>query len=373
MGTIKVLQVIRQGQIGGGESHLLDLVTGFSLSKITPIILAFTSGHMIDNLRSLGFTCYIINTTHPFDISEFKQISELIKEEQIQLIHAHGSRAASNVAPIAKVLKIPLIYTVHGWSFHQDQNLLIKYLRALSEKLICSMSNQVICVSESNRLTGVKTFNLSNAITIENGINLEKFNPNRKFNDIRQEFEFNNDDFIIGFIGRITAQKDPLNFVKSIEITHSKYPKVKGLFIGEGDLKDKAIEYIQEKNLGECIYVTDFRNDVPDLLNAIDVFCLPSLWEGLSIGLLEAMAMAKALVVTPTDGTKEIIINKENGIITSFNDPKDLSNAYCIYYLNPDLKTEYGNNAKKMIEQRFNSQRVSEQVFEIYTSFLKTK
>ena len=70
--------------------------------------------------------------------------------------------------------------------------------------------------------------------------------------------------------------------------------------------------------LEKHIRTSPFRSDVPDVLHAIDVFCLPSLLEGLSIALLEAMAMKKALVVTPTDGTKEVITHQQSGLIVDF-------------------------------------------------------
>lgn len=362
---INVLEVIRQGQVGGGESHLLDLIAGFD-NRVNPIVLAFTSGQMIEELTQRGVKCYVINTSYPFDMRITKQIKELIINENIQLIHAHGSRAASNVAFIARKLSIPMIYTVHGWSFHQDQSFVIKRLRAWSEKIICSLSKKVICVSESNRITGQETFGLKHAVVIENGINLKKFNPDRAFKDVRKEFGFTNDDFVIGFVSRITAQKSPLDFVKSIALARQKENKVKALLVGQGDMEQETIDTIRQYGLEEHIRTSPFRSDVPDVLNAIDVFCLPSLWEGLSIALLEAMAMKKALVVTPTDGTKEVITHQKSGLIADFGKPEELAECYLTYLHHPEWKERYGEAAMSTIQKRFDSQRVSQQVTEIY-------
>ena len=370
MKPINVLEVIRQGQVGGGESHLLDLIAGFE-NDIHPVVLSFTDGQMIDTLRERGVKCYVINTSHPFDMRILQQLSDLIKKENIQLIHAHGSRAASNVAFTAKKLKLPLVYTVHGWSFHQDQSGIIKKIRAASEKIICKLSTKVICVSKSNRVTGEQTFGLKNAVVIENGINLTRFNPNGTFKDIRKEFGFTEQDFIIGFIGRVTLQKAPLDFVKSMVIAHQKEPRIKALIIGEGDMEADLKNTIKEYKAEGYIRISPFRNDVPDIHHAIDVFCLPSLWEGLSIALLEAMAMKKALVVTPTDGTKEIIVNEESGMIAPFSAPEELAVCYQKYFSHPELKEKYGENAMEVIKERFDSKRVSQQVTVIYKNILK--
>ena len=250
---------------------------------------------MIDALTQRGVKCHVVNTSHPFDVRITRQIKELILRENIQLIHAHGSRAASNVAFIARKLHIPMVYTVHGWSFHQDQSFFIKRLRAWSEKIICKLSKEVICVSESNRITGQKTFGLKHSIVIENGINLTKFNPHREFSNLRNEFGFTDEDFVIGFVGRITLQKAPLDFVKSIALARQKDKRIKALLVGQGDMEEETKEAIRLYGMEKHIRTSPFRSDVPDVLHAIDVFCLPSLWEGLSIALLEAMAMKKAL------------------------------------------------------------------------------
>ena len=110
---IKVLEVIRQGHVGGGESHLLDLVMGFDTDLISPVVLSFTSGKMIDALRACGVKCYVIPTEKPFDMKVLNVLKKLICDENIRLIHAHGSRAASNVLLLAGMLHIPLVYTVH--------------------------------------------------------------------------------------------------------------------------------------------------------------------------------------------------------------------------------------------------------------------
>ena len=366
MKPIRVLEVIRQGQIGGGESHLLDLVTGFQPDEVEPIILSFTGGHMIEELQIRGVRCIVLETQKAFDWKIQKQIQQIVRQEGIDLIHAHGSRAASNMFAVARRLHLPFVYTVHGWSFHQDQNKLVFALRALSEKLICHYAHRVICVSSSNRQTGMDVFGLKQADVIENGINLHTFNPNRSFTDIRQEFQIAENEFVVGFIARMTLQKAPLDFVKSIVLAHKQNPLIKGLLVGEGDMKQEVYHYIQCNHLEECFHLSDFRTDVPDLLHAIDVYCQPSLWEGLSIALLEAMAMKKPLVVTPTDGAREIIHHEQNGLIVDFHQPELLAQAYLRYASQPIFMKQCGENACQIVKERFDGSRVATEVRDIY-------
>lgn len=370
MKEIRVLEVIRQGKIGGGESHLLDLIDSFDNKKVIPIVLSFSNGQMIEKLTQKSITCYVIETSLPFDIRIIKEINNIIKKENIQLIHAHGSRAASNMVITSIQTKTPMIYTVHGWSFHNDQPKVIFKLRALSEKFICSISKEVICVSQSNYNSGKKAFGLKKATIIENGVNLRRFDPKAKHKNIRNEFGFNDEDFIIGFIGRCTIQKAPIDFVKSINIANKKISNIKGLFIGEGEMDDKVLKEIERLKLQKTLIKVGFREDIPDILNAINVFCLPSLWEGLSISLLEAMAMKKAIVATSTDGTKDVINDGVNGIIVNFNKPNELAESYIKFYNQKDLYNHYSENAYELVKSKFSSNVVSELVTNIYIKYM---
>lgn len=368
---IKVLEVIRQGKIGGGESHLLDLVYFLNKEEIEPICLSFTDGEMINRLTQMGIECHVINTEKPFDISVQNKIIKLIKNKGIELIHAHGSRAASNIIyPVCK-LNLPFIYTVHGWSFHDDQSYIIKKIRSWSEKLICHYANQVICVSLSNKDTGRAVFGLKHAMVIENGVNLDRFNPQTQYKSLREEFCFSQTDFVIGFIARCTKQKNPIVFLESLSLAHKINSSIKGIFIGEGEMDTEVDDFIKTHHMNDYLFRSPFRTDVPELLQAINVYCLPSLWEGLSIALLEAMAMEKAIIATPTDGTYELIQNEENGLIIPFNNVQSLTDAIVSLAKSPEKCKQYGISARSLVEKKFNAKQVSDEVTLLYKKFTK--
>ena len=366
MEKIKVLEVIRQGQIGGGESHLLDLIYYMDKQRFTPVCLSFTDGNMVSRLREMGVECHIIDTQRAFDWKVQRKIVSLVRDLHIDIIHAHGSRAASNMVCVARLLHLPFIYTVHGWSFHDDQSKRTYRLRQWSEKLICKCADQVICVSQSNAATGMEGFGLKHPIVIENGINLERFNPDTTDPSLRSIFGFSNDDFVAGFIGRCTLQKSPLDFLKAIQIAHSADSRVKGLFVGEGDMDAEVDAFIQDHNMKEYVYRSKFRTDVPELLRSIDVFCLPSLWEGLSIALLEAMAMQKAIIATPTDGTKEVLQNDTNGLIIPMQSPNALANAIVRLLKIPALFQRCASNARMLVASRFDARKTAQSIANVY-------
>jgi len=371
---IRVLEAIRQGLIGGGETHVLELVSKMDKEVFQPLVLSFTDGAMVDSLKSLGIPVYVINSEKAFDWTVWKKVKKLIIDEQIDLVHAHGTRANSNVFWAATTLKIPLLYTVHGWSFHPDQTFLKRRLRELSEKFLTSKATTTICVSQSNQSDGVNRFSMKRSTIINNGIDTEKFNPNGVFKNIRQEYGIQSDKTLIGFFVRMTLQKDPLTVIRAMKLISEQTKDIVLLMVGEGDLKSEAVALAKNLNLTkETLIFDNFRQDVPDLLHAIDIYCLPSLWEGLPIGLLEAMAMQKVVIASPIDGTKEAIIDGMNGIHVQVGNPQKLADVILSIHKNKELQKKLSENAIKTIYEKFTLDVMVRNIENQYKLTLKTR
>lgn len=367
---IKILQCIRQGQIGGGESHLLSLVENLDHSVFDPIVLSFTDGPMIEKLKEMDIETHVIPTLKPFDFSKWKAVKKLLQENEIKLVHAHGTRAASNVLWAARSLAIPVIYTIHGWSFHQDQSLFVRNIRIIGEKYLTSVSTYNISVSQSNQKSGKKYLKKFNSIVINNGIDENKFNPRKEFKNIRSELNIPMNALLVLFIARFTSHKQPLALIKAFKNALSKIPNMHLLMVGDGDEKDEAIRLIDSLELKNSITLASFRQDVPDVLASADIFVLPSLWEGLPIGLLEAMSMGKAVIGTKVDGTSEVIKNQYNGIlIETKNLIENLENALISIGSDGKKRSEYARNAMKTVHEKYNAVKMTR---EIETLYLKT-
>jgi glycosyltransferase involved in cell wall biosynthesis len=367
---IKILITIRQGKIGGGESHVLDLVKHLDRTQYEPIVLSFTDGPMINTLTEWGVKTHVIYTERPFNFLVWKKVYRFFVEEGVELVHAHGTRANSNVFWAAKKLKLPIIYTVHGWSFHQDQNFFLRTMREAGEWFLIKQSKLTICVSKSNLKDGQERVGLTRSTIINYGIDLDKFDPNKKYANLKQELNVAPDETLVGYIARITIQKDPHTLIMAIAEILKNTSKIKFLVIGNGDLKESTLALAKKLNVESHITFQDFRQDTPNVLSGIDIYCLPSLWEGLPIGLLEAMAMRKAVVATPVDGTKEAVVDQFSGVLVPHQSPTDLANAIIHLHENKNLITQYGESAHQTVEQRFEVKRMVQEVEKIYESFL---
>ncbi|TSJ40748.1 glycosyltransferase family 4 protein [Mucilaginibacter corticis] len=367
---IKILQTIRQGKIGGGESHVINLVEELDKERYENVVLSFTKGPMVDHMEANGIKTYVIETEKPFNFTVWGQVSEILEKEKIDIVHAHGTRANSNTNSSARKLGIPVIYTVHGWSFHPDQKFPLRKLRIMGEKYLVDKSTLSICVSDNNLNDAKKIFPMERATVVKNGINLKKFNPEGTFTDIRSEIGVDKKTMLVGYVVRMTAQKDPLTLVRAVSLI-PKELDIKFLFVGDGDLKKDTVNLAKELGVDSRIIFMDFRQDIPDVLNAIDIYCLPSLWEGLPIGMLEALAMEKAVVITSIDGAKEVIVDKENGILIPVKDPQKLADTLVLLYNDPALRKKVGKAAGRTIEKDYNIVKMTRKIEAIYDELYK--
>jgi glycosyltransferase involved in cell wall biosynthesis len=319
---IRILQGIRQGKIGGGESYLLGLVENLDRSRFEPVVLSFTEGPMVDKLRKSGIATHVIHTEKPFDIRVWSKVAGLIKKERIDLVHAHGTRAMSNMYRPALQQHLPLLYTCHGWSFHRDQNPFVKKLRVLSEQYLTSKATVNICGAKANRNEARHLFGRFRAKIIYNSIDHEKFNPYGTYKNLRADLGIADNEIVVASVARFTIQKQPLKLIAAFAEVCRELENITLLMVGDGEDKQPAVDLVKKLGIENRVIMQPFRQDVPDVLAAADIFVLPSLWEVFPIALLEAMSMGKAVIATNVGGTPEMVTHDGNGVLIDVDNLK---------------------------------------------------
>jgi len=361
---VKVLHTIRQGEVGGGEAHVLDLVQNLDKEKFQSFVLCFSYGPMVDKLKHLGVEVHVIETKRPFDFRIWNKVRDLIDLYNFDIIHAHGTRALSNSYYPSRKLGKKIIYTVHGWSFHRGQSRWIHFIRAKCERFLINKVNRTICVSQTGYDEGFEKLGNFCSTIITNGVNQVRFNPTNKFKNIRAELNISEDTFVLGFIGRLTKQKNPILLLESFcELPSDMNAKM--LIVGNGDLRRETLLKAKELNLEGKVLFMDFRSDVEDILNAIDVYCLLSHWEGLSIGLLEAMAMKKAIIVSDVPGNTEVIKHLKNGVVVPM-DARQVAKSMLYLYQNKVHAENISQNALNTVQRSFSIHEMTRKTEKIY-------
>ncbi len=236
-----------------------------------------------------------------------------------------------------------------------------------TEKYLVKNSAKNISVSASNQQSGKAFMPSFDSVVINNGIDLKKFNPHAAYKNIRQELNIPDNKTTVLFIARFTVQKQPIALIKAFAKAVTQNPLLHLIMIGDGDQKKEAIDLINQTGLKNSISLLPFRQDVPDVLAAADIFVLPSLWEGLPIGLLEAMAMGKAIIASNVDGTIEVIQHNQNGLLIDTNNLiVNLADALLILSADKEMRERFGCEAIKTITSRYNATNMTKAIENIY-------
>jgi glycosyltransferase involved in cell wall biosynthesis len=203
------------------------------------------------------------------------------------------------------------------------------------------------------------------------GIDQQKFSRAGVTRDVRAELGIAPGKLLVLFIARFTLQKQPLAMIRAFAKAYPRVPDMHLLMVGDGELKAEAVKLAQETAMEAHISFLSFRQDVPDVLHAADIYVLPSLWEGLPIGLLEAMAMGKAVIATGVDGTVEVLENGVNGVVIPTERLVDaLSNALAELGNDEEKRKRFEKRVVDTINERFNITTMTGAIEQIYADVL---
>jgi len=363
---IKVLEVIQQGEIGGGESHLLTLIEKMDRSRFEPVVVALSDGEMVARLTAMGIKCYVVHTKIPFNFSVWKRLGEILRREEIAIVHTHGARALSNLIYPSGRLAVPVVHTVHGWSFHDHLPAWKRRLRIKGEKFLTSKTAMNIVVSDSNQQIGLQSFGTFRCEVINNGVDLALYNEGRR-EEIRKEFGIPSGAVVISFVARFIHDKNPMPLIRAFARVQQAFPETYMIMAGNGPAREEAMGMAQALGLGSRIIFPGFRRDIPDILAASDIFCLPSIKEGLPVSLIEAMAMRNAVIATKVPGCVDVVTDRADGLLVSLTGLEDeLTRALRELLSEPALRQKLAAAGREKVEQRFNAVMMTRKIEELY-------
>lgn len=231
--------------------------------------------------------------------------------------------------------------------------------------------DRLICVSGEARRSflqaGIAT---SQVQTVRNGIRAPR-DLHSVSSLIRAELKLKSTDKIALTVGRMTEQKGYRYLLDAVHRVLEGAPQTHFLWVGEGELSGELQARVSECRLGNYIHFLGRRGDVPQLLAACDVFVLPSLFEGLPLVVLEAMAMGVPVVGTRVCGTSEAIADGETGRLVNPRDALSLANGILEVLENPRQAARWGATGRKRFEREFSANRMAHETSAIYQDVLQ--
>ena len=349
---IKILHVITHLPIGGAQDNTLYTVELLDKEKYDISLCCNLDGALVERAKKIEaiklfdipFLCREVSPYR--DIRAFLSLYKLFKEEDFTIIHTHSSKAGL-LARLAAVLnKTPIvIHTIHGFAFNDFMNMFKKNFFIYVEKLLAKWTDVLITVSNLNKKK-IIDLNIAHENKIKNiysGIDLSLF-TNKRNDDFRKELNLENDHLLLGSVGRLSDQKDPITMIEAFGIISKPFPNAHLALVGDGELKDKILEKIDKLKLNSKVHLTGNKNNPWSVYHSMDLFIMSSIYEGLGRSITEALSCGVPVVCTDVEGVPEIVRDNITGILVPPKDANKLADGI-IRTLN-DMET-----AKKMAEE----------------------
>jgi len=361
MRKINILYVITKLELGGAQKQLLSLIRELDKERFRPFLFTAEEGLLIPEALSInGLTLIksrcLERAINPLkDIPVLLELCRLIKNNKIDIVHTHSSKAGILGRWAARLAKVgAILHTVHGWSFHDYQSKLKRRFFVWLEQLSAKFTDRIIVVSHHDREKGLRNHigEKNKYLLIRYGIDYREFS-NIKEQNLRKELGISASDLVVGMIACLKPQKSPQDFIKLADLVRQTVPGVKFLLIGDGILRNKAERLIAKLNLQDAVILTGWRRDIPQILSVLDVFTLNSLWEGLPVTVLEAMAAARPVVVTHTGAVQEVIVDGETGFLVFPQDIKKMAERLIVLLKDARLREAVGQKAKDSLGMDF--------------------
>lgn len=364
---MKIVYIITRSDVLGGASvHLLDLAKGMISQGHQVHILVGGSGAFTKeleknniNFRSLHHLKREISLIH--DVLGFWEIKKYLSKLKPDIVHCHSSKAGLLGRLAANFLKLPVIFTAHGWAFTDGVSPKKQKIYATLERFLVKFSDRIITVSEYDRQHGFKyqVGSLEQVETIHNGV------PDIKFvNQVK-------DSNLIVKLIMVARFEDPKNqfFLIQALCKLSEQLNWQIDFLGEGPNLQKCKDLVEANNLEQKVIFHGQSFKVKDFLNQADIFVLISNYEGFPLTILEAMSTGLPIIASDVGGIKESV-SAENGYLILNSDIGTLSDSIKELIIDKELRKIMGENSRRLYEEQFSFDLMLKKTLDVYYEVL---
>lgn len=318
---MKILLVITKAEIGGAQTFILTLARGLKAAQQEVVVAAGEGDFLLGKLAKSNINFIRLKSLkrshNPLQIFSFvKELKQILDKDDFSIVHFNSTNTLPGAiaAKLAKK-KIRTIFTIHGLSVldsNYKANGLIKILFKLYFKFFLKFIDRPVFVSCYNQQEAQKQSIAAQGVVIYNGLDLsDDYFLSRE--DARQELsllinqEIKESDYIIGSIGRLAVQKNYDFLIPLWPEIKNILPNARLIIIGEGPEREKLEELIKSSNFAEDILLPGETAQASRLLKGFDLFLLPSIYEGLSISLIEAVFSGVNILASDVGGNSEVI------------------------------------------------------------------
>jgi glycosyltransferase involved in cell wall biosynthesis len=363
---MRILQICSARTLGGGERHLADLANGRARRGHDVYAALVPASPLPGELSELPAENIIeLPLRNSLDLKSALKLAQLVRRNQIDIIHAHLARDYPLAAFAARRASgAQLILTRH-----------VLFPLSRVHKVLLRRVKRVIAVSQAvaDGLIAQDIFERNKIVLIHNGVDFDRFAQTTE-ND-SAEWQKIGARLCVGTIGELAPIKGQESFLRAAAIVSSRRDDVDFVIAGEdksrtGENRRLLERTIDELNLRRRVRIDGWADDVVELLRTFDVFVSASHSESFGIAMVEAMASGVPVVATITAGAREIIDEDKTGLLVPIGDEEALADAICKLLDDPQRRARLADDARRMVSERFSLDRMVARTEQVYQDVL---
>lgn len=371
---MKLLEVCTSQSWGGMEMRTLKTAQAFKELGHSVSLLCYPGSSLNKEATKAGITTITLPFKNGIHLSLILKLRKIIRKQEFDLIHTQFSRDLRFIVPAKEKLRknIPLVLTKRLGSYISKKDLLHKYLYSRVD-LITAISTVIkhnvidTCPVEPGK---VEIF--------YNGTDIGKFQSALPLRDEKRKEFGVTDEVVVGIFGRFSPGKGHEEFLEAAKIISERNNNVKFWIVGsashgEEEYGESIYSLAKELNLKDNLTFTGYRNDVAELMTAIDILVVPSHAEAFGNVAIEGMAAGKPVIASNTDGLLDIVVNGETGVQFPPKDPKALAESLIILIDNAGLRKKYGQAGLERVKETFDEKKQIEKLEKRFLNLIEAK
>ncbi len=316
--------------------------------------------------------------TLPFDVTGYVhprlvwRLGKFIMRNDLDIIHCQLSKDIATVVPAVKagMAHVPILLTRSMGSYVSKKDPLHQFTYG--------NVSLVLAVSSVIRQNVIDTTPMTpeRVLVVPYGVNTSYYSPEHVDRlVIRRALGVDDRDVVVGFVGRFSPGKGQEEFLKAADAARREHPHLRFFVVGEAsygeeDYAHRVMELSHTLGLNDVVTFTGFRRDIRELMAAFDIFAFPSHAESFGIVLIEAMAMAKPVVASSSDGVLDIVVNNKTGILVPPKDHLLLAQAMLRLAGDPSLRDAMGSAGRQRVLDTFDQEKIISTIERIYASVI---
>jgi len=367
LGVRTILHLSSSSGPGGAETVVASVASGLHPSRYRSLVCLFRDGWLRHHCEQLGLETHIIPINGMLDFAWLQQFHRLLRDRRVSLIHAHEFGANTYGTLAGRLARVPVVATVHGRGYYADRG-----HRRLAYRAVSRAAAMVVVSEEVKRFVVERTGASARRVrVVYNGIRTAGSVPQEIQASLRADLGISDEERVVAAVGSLYAVKGHQYLLEAAPSVLRACPSTVFLVAGRGEREAALRAQARSLGIDSRVRFLGFRQDIPALLAMCDVFVQPSLSEGLSIAILEAMAAARPVVTTRVGGNPELVVDGETGLLVEAADAKGLASAMIRILRDPAEARRLGNNGLGRASTRFTAAAMVREYEAIYDAALR--